>query len=387
MTAKLSDTDREKIALLGKKLVATARGFAHPAVTGFDAFVDESLRIVAVRHSPGRYEAVSALGDYGAWVSAAAGRSGSREFVCESILPGGCSVNLADGLATLGLQVHAFSGVGTPPHPAFRNFIEKCASVDAVGMEPGRAIVTEFQDGKLMLCGFSHFAGFTPAHLREHLDTGKFRDACERSAGIALTSWSVYPHMTECWRHLCEVTLSGLPARPHFLFDLADPASRNAADIFGMARTLADFESIGRVTLSLNGNEAGQLARHLGLPASDPSDGNLPDLASALRDCLAVSEVCIHLIKGAACAAPDGAWTLPGPYCAHPMKSVGAGDRFNAGYLAGLMFGLPPGERLALGCACSGFFVRNARSGDVAEIARFLALWSDDALPAPRPTN
>lgn len=363
-----------------------ARASAHiphlSAVIGFDAFVDESIRIVGLRTSPEEYTPMATITDFGNWASASAGRSGSREFVSENLVAGGCSINMGDGLAALGLSVNAFVGVGEPAHPAFADFISRCRSVETVGLEPGRAIVSEFNDGKLMLCGFSHFAQLTPDHLRVYLDTGRYREACRTAQGVAVTSWSVYPHMNDCWRHLCRETLRGLDNRPHFFFDLADPASRPAGALQEMADALRDFETLGRVTLSLNGNEANQLARALDLPVAGEDPAAVEALAAALRSRLRISETSIHLVKFACTATMEGTCGLAGPYCPRPQRSVGAGDRFNAGFFAGLLLGLSPMARLALGSACSGFFVRQARSGSAEEVLAFLRAWVGASLDA-----
>ncbi|MGJ8639981.1 MAG: PfkB family carbohydrate kinase [Opitutaceae bacterium] len=349
-------------------------------VMGFDAFVDESLRIVGERSSPESYTSMSTIADFGAWASASAGRSGSREFVCEGVVAGGCSVNLGDGIATMGFHLNAFSGVGTPSNPAFTPFVEKCASVNPLGMEPGRALVTEFDDGKLMFCSFSHFAQFTPEYLRAHFANGDFRRKCEQASGIAFTSWSVYPYMTDCWRFLYEEALAGLEHRPHFFFDLADPASRSEQDLIEMVETLTGFERIGRVTLSVNGNEANRIAIALNMKSADESAEQLEHLCIQLRERIGISEVSIHLVKGAATATAEGAVSIAGPYCAKPKKSVGAGDRFNAGFFAGLMLDLESTERLQLGAASSGFFVRHARSAEWSELVNFIREWSTGAL-------
>lgn len=351
-------------------------------VMGFDAFVDESLRVVGERNSPEAYEPLPTIGDFGAWACAAAGRSGSREFVCEEIVAGGCTVNMGDGIATMGFPLHAYAGVGTPTHPAFTSFIEKCASVNPLGMAPGRALVTEFDDGKLMLCSFSHFARFTPDYLREEFADGAFRKACEQAKGIAFTSWSVYPYMSDCWRFLYQEALAGLEHRPHFFFDLADPASRSEEDLVEMIEALAGFEQIGRVTLSVNGNEANRIAQALEVEKSDESEVQLERLCTQLRECTGISELGIHLVKGATTATDAGAVSIAGPYCARPKKSVGAGDRFNAGFFAGLMLGLEPAERLRLGAACSGFFVRNVRSAQWPELVNFIREWGSGAVDA-----
>jgi sugar/nucleoside kinase (ribokinase family) len=67
---------------------------------------------------------------------------------------------------------------------------------------------------------------------------------------------------------------------------------------------------------------------------------------------------------------------ISGPHCAQPLKSTGAGDRFNAGYCLGLLARGTLADCLTLGCAASGFFVRQARSADRAELAAFLENWS-----------
>ncbi len=42
------------------------------------------------------------------------------------------------------------------------------------------------------------------------------------------------------------------------------------------------------------------------------------------------------------------------PFCANPVKSIGAGDRFNAGYCVGLMLRCEPLDRLQIAVATSG---------------------------------
>ena len=362
--------------LAGKVDLLRHRVLDTNVVIGFDAFVDESLRIVGERSSPESYIAMPTISDFGSWASAAAGRSGSREFVCEAVLAGGCSVNMGDGIASMGFPLNAFSGVGTPANPAFEPFIKKCVSVNPLEMDPGRALVTEFDDGKLMFCSFSHFANFTPEYLREQFQDRSFLNACEHAQGIVFTSWSVYPYMTDCWRFLYEEALATLKHRPDFFFDLADPASRSEQDLVEMIKALAGFEQIGRVTLSLNGNEANRLAAVLELKPAGEANEAVERLCASLRDRIGISEVSIHVVKGASTATTEGTFSITGPYCSKPKKSVGAGDRFNAGLLAGLMLKLEPAERLYLGAASSGYFVRNARSAEWKDLADFIRAWA-----------
>jgi sugar/nucleoside kinase (ribokinase family) len=136
------------------------------------------------------------------------------------------------------------------------------------------------------------------------------------------------------------------------------------------------------VTLGLNGNEANILSRLHQMPAT-PAAATPEETsrqAAALREVLGISRVVIHHIPFAVSAAADGGCSQPGPYCPHPRKSTGAGDRFNAGFTLGLALGLADPDCLALGCAAAGFFVRNARSATHQELISFLNQWATGSL-------
>jgi len=347
-------------------------------VTGFDGFVDEMISLVGERRSLADFTPVPDIATFGKMVSAAAGHSSLREIVINDIHPGGCAVNLADGLASLGVQVDCFATLGDPPHSAFRDIAGKCRGFHSWGREPGRTLAFEFADGKLMFSAVKQLAEFTPAAVGDYLADGTYRAACAGAQVIALTDWTLYPHMTGVWRVLLREVFSKLTHRPHFLIDLVDPSSRSGADILEVAGILKDFEPCGPLTLGLNGNEANILCKLHGLKAVG-SEGTADDTlaqAKALRECLGVTRVLIHRIPFAVSAEDGGGCTQPGPFCQNPKKSTGAGDRFNAGISLGLALGLNESEYLALGCAVSGFFVRNARSAKKHELSEFLSLWA-----------
>jgi hypothetical protein len=168
--------------------------------------------------------------------------------------------------------------------------------------------------------------------------------------------------MNGVWRMLHEEVYACLHHRPHFFLDLVDPATRSQVDILAMIEILPGFESHGPATLGLNGNEANILARLLGLPEAKSERADCARLATDLRQRLGISTVVIHQTRFAVAAGSDGSAMVSGPHCARPLKSTGAGDRFNAGYCLGLLAQGTLEDCLALGCASSGFFVREARS-------------------------
>ncbi len=329
-------------------------------VCGFDGFVDELIRVVGERTGPTTYDALGTLAELGTLVSAAAGRNSLREIVIERTDAGGCAINLGDGLAALGANVHFFGTVGAPAHPAFVPVLATFASATPLGSCYGRTLCFEFRDGKFMFPAIQQLGEVTPELLTSMLPA--YAAACARAQVICLTNWTLYPHMTAVWRALQQQVYSGLRHDPWFFIDLVDPSGRSTTDISEMADTLAGF---GRTALSVNRTELAVLADRLGLPAHD----DVGQAAAGLRARLGIAQVVVHNSRINAVAHADGVVVAPaGPFCDKPLKSTGAGDRFNSGYVQGLATGLDHQARLDLGSAVAGYFVRHARSGSVAEI-------------------
>ncbi|MCF7761277.1 MAG: hypothetical protein K9M98_12315 [Cephaloticoccus sp.] len=348
-------------------------------VVGFDGFVDEMITVVGERQALDRFTPVARITDFAGLIGAAAGRSSLREIVVNAVHPGGCAVNMGDGLAALGIPVDCFATLGEPPHPAFAETTARFRSVQSWGREPGRTLAYEFTDGKLMFSSVTQLAEFDVPAVTRYLADGRYLTACREAGVIALTDWSLYPHMTEVWRFLCREVYRQLPQRTRFLIDLVDPASRAAVDIEAMLAVLPSLQDCGEVCLSLNGNEANILARLLGLPVANEQPEEALILGRSLQQRLGVAEVVIHFIRCAAAAGNSGEAAVCGPYCENPRKSTGAGDRFNAGYALGILLGATPSERLALGCGTSGYFVRHGQSPDRAQLAEMLTSdnWPD----------
>jgi sugar/nucleoside kinase (ribokinase family) len=361
------------------KVIEAANTAECRVVAGFDGFVDEMISLVGERRSLSEFTPVPDIAAFGKLVSAAAGHSSLREIFINDVHPGGCAVNLADGLASLGVRVDCFATLGDPPHPAFRDVAQKCHGFHSWGPEPGRTLAFEFSDGKFMFSAVKQLADFTPEAVRKHLTDGKYQAACTDAQVIALTDWTLYPHMTGVWQLLLREVYSKLPHRPHFLIDLVDPSSRSAEDILEMAGVLKEFEHAGPLTLGLNGNEANILCRLHGLDTVSPDATTDETLAQArsLRQKLGITRVLIHRIPFAVSADEVGGFIQASPFCQNPKKSTGAGDRFNAGVSLGLSLGLEAPACLALGNAVSGFFVRYAQSASCSELAEFLRDWGN----------
>jgi len=348
------------------------------AVAGFDGFVDEMIHVVGERAGPGAWTPLASMAELGRIIEGAAGRNGLREIVVQSQDAGGCAVNFGDGIATLGVALDYFGTVGQPRHPAFDAFAARCRGCTAWGRSYGRTLAFEFGDGKFFFSAVEQLGELTPELLVEATADGAFARACAGAGLIALNNWTLYPHMTACWRWLQEQVLAGLEHRPWLYLDLVDPSGRSPADIQAMLGAVGVFERTCRTVFSLNLTEVQVIAAALGLPPVAASESDLCRGAAAIRARLDISQVVIHNRSLNAVATVDGAVAVPsGPHCAQPRKSTGAGDRFNAGYCLGLLLGLGSEDRCNLGSATAGCFIRSAQSAGLDEVIAFLETWSE----------
>jgi len=138
------------------------------------------------------------------------------------------------------------------------------------------------------------------------------------------------------------------------------------------------------VIFGFNLAESSQVAQVLGVKVAGDAEAAIEATAGRLREALGVAGVVIHPRAGAAAAlALDGAApssaTFRGPFVKKPKLSTGAGDNFNAGFCLGVLAGLPVAQCLATGTGTSGYYVREAHSPSLDELAAFL-----DGLPDPQ---
>src|SRR5690606_15316595 len=145
-------------------------------------------------------------------------------------------------------------------------------------------------------------------------------------------------------------------------------------------RLLSRMQDHVDVTLGLNLKEARQVCSVLDIPCDENTPN--PDIAAAVRDQLGLDCCVVHPRTGAAAATRDDRADVPGPFTRSPRISTGAGDHFNAGFVAARLLGLDLDACLCTGVATSGHYVRTARSPDAQGLADFV-----ESLPDPDETD
>ena len=350
---------------------------AKQAVLGFDGFVDTIVTPVAMRAGQGEnFTPIGTISEFGQRILGAAGKSTNLEFYPRMDKLGGNGPIMANALLAHGAQVTYIGALGRAAiHPAFADFAQRARVVSLC--DPAATTAVEFTDGKLMLGMMRSLDEITPEKIAAVMGDRAYRDALGAADLVGLVNWTMIPNLTAVFTDLVTRVLPQVAVRKGriFFFDLADPEKRSAADLAYALDTIGQFEQFGRVTLGLNLKEAQQVFTVLGFGTETETEGGLRAMAEKIRARLDVTTVVVHPKESAACATREGTSWVPGPYVAQPLITTGAGDHFNAGFVAAQLMGLTPEAALGLGVCTSGHYVRTARSPSLGELETFLANW------------
>ena len=350
------------------------------ALIGFDGFVDSIIAVVDKRHSVSAYDPIPTIEAFGRRIQAKAGQSSNYELVVEVEKLGGNGPIMANAMAAAGVKVSYAGALGYPKlHPVFEEFAQT-AEVFSVA-DPGFTDALEFEDGKLMLGKYQSISTLDWDRFKEGIGEDVFAQVVKRAGLIGMTNWTMLPQIESVYRAidrlLGEYDSGGGPSEGRkFIFaDLADPAKRNDADIVAVFELFGQMQGNADVVLGLNLSESLQALRVLGLKQPGDAEAAILETAATLRERLGLHGCVVHPRKGAAAAlrSREGVQTaeFQGPFVAKPKLSTGAGDNFNAGFCLGLLVGLGVEQCLCTGVGTSGFYVRNARSPKLSELADF----------------
>lgn len=361
-------------------------------LVGFDGFVDSIIHAVDKRFSdrPEDYSPFKTIDQFSRRVGAAAGKSANIELVVKEDRFGGNGPLMAGALGCAGAGVTYIGAVGKESdprslHPIFGGFAKLCRVVESVA-PPAHTDALEFDDGKIMLGRPQNVRAIDWRSLCDSLGRENLVGALRRAQLIGIVNWVMMPGVESIWKGMCEEVfppgMRGEAGRKIFL-DLADPTRRPDADIANALTLIARLDQSVPTTLGLNLSEAQRVASVLGLSVLKVDSGReLGDStlegARAIRGALGIDCVVIHPREGAAASTVQAAEWFDGPFIENPRLSTGAGDHFNAGFALGRLLDMDIGQSLAVGCATSGAYVRDAQSPSAERLIEFLS-----ALPAP----
>ena len=383
----MPDTDRQVTARATAAGLRTyaANAEVTPVVIGFDGFVDSIISVVDKRYDVDTYDAIPTIARFGEKISAAAGKSSNYELVTQQQKLGGNGPIMANAMARAGFKIDYIGAVGDPrrgaPHPIFIDFA-RIATLHPIA-SPALTDALEFSDGKLMLGKQEPLRDVNQSQIDKTIGRDAYAALVAKAKLIGVVNWSMCPQLGTVFEALANEVLPNAATKPQVFIDLTDPEKRTQADLKSALDQIAQVATMTGVTLGLNLKEASQVAHVLGVEIDDEPELAIEATAANIRRALGLRCCCVHPRRAAAGAMIDDAGnehraTFFGPFIDNPKLSTGAGDNFNAGFCLGLLAGLPLDQMLCAGTATSGYYVRNAQSPTLKDLAEFC-----DELPEP----
>lgn len=349
---------------------------ATPVLIGFDGFVDSIIQVVDKRSGVESYEPIGTIDQFGNRISAASGHSTNFEMVTTLEKLGGNGPIMANALATAGLNVTYIGALGLPElHPVFAPFAQQ-ADIHSVA-NPGVTDCLEFADGKLLMGKYQHLIDLDYHAVENTIGADTFKQIVKRSRLIGMVNWTMLTRLQTIWEQMADVILPALGGERRLIFiDLCDPAKRTTEDLASALDVISRLDKHADVILGLNLSESSQVASVLGLTIQGDHEAAIESTTAAMREKLDIYGVVIHPRKSAAATLRTNSGTetgrFVGPFTSKPKLSTGAGDNFNAGFCLGQLAGLNVLQSLCTGNHTSGFYVRNAHSPSLTELASFL---------------
>jgi hypothetical protein len=343
-------------------------------VVGLDGFVDQIIRVVDKRQSDGTPTFIAKIPDWGKRVQAAGGKSVKFDMSVQRVKLGGNGPIMANALASFSLPLTCVGNMGFPElHPIFHPMKTICQMITVADASYTDAV--EFEDGKIMLSRQESAADVTWERMEKVIGKDVLFALFDNATFVALDNWTALPHMSKIWKKMqddvCPKFKTTVAKRKIF-FDLADPEFRMAEDIAEAVELISKFEKWFEVTLGLNQKEAGEICEVLKLKVDGDDRAFSQKAAQEIRKKLSIDGVVVHAVAFATAASEKSSALLDGPYVAKPLISTGAGDHFNAGYSLGMILKGDLEQRVQLGVATSGFYVRTAKSPTLQDLRGFL---------------
>lgn len=355
------------------------------ATIGFDGFLDEIIHAVDLRTDKDNYEAIPTIEALGKRILSAAGKSANIELVPLQQKLGGNGPLMASALGSLGPKIVCVGLMGKPLHSVFEKLAADLPNIEMISAgDPGYTQALEFTDGKLMLGKPGTMRDMNWPNLVSAL--GSRRDEVLFGGSLlACTNWTQLTEMTPLLVELEKV----LPVSPDLtiFFDLADPEKRPKQDLLEVLQVMGRIQKKAKVILGVNLREAEQVSAVLGIvevPEDSVEGGKVASRRIAEK--MGIQGVVIHMVAYASAYVGGVTAGVPGPFCAKPVLTTGAGDHFNGGFTGGYLAGLPLDQCLWTGVCTSGTYVRIGRSPSFEEITGFMADWAGGKIadcPAP----
>lgn len=361
----------EKIQQLQAALKdATGLLSSKKVAAGFDGFIDSIVKVINHKTEGGETVYFNAIKEFGGYISAKSGSGFSLE--SEELVQklGGNMPIMANAMAQMGTKVNCVGALGVPTiAPAFLGMHPNCTLHSFTN--PGFTTAMEFADGKIMLAQMTDLNNADWGTIIAAVGLDKIRQIFIDADLICLVNWSELDNSNHIWQGLLtDIFAPDIATNKQFFFDLSDCSKRKPEAIRSAINLIQQFKKYGKLTLSLNRNEADILYQTF--TAANPTD-DIRATGDQLFTALKVDTLIIHSSKISAAWDVNGEYITQPVFIANPKFSTGAGDNFNAGYCVGVLLGLDAESSLLLANSVANLYITTGKSPDVESLDAYFS--------------
>ncbi|MBK1876010.1 carbohydrate kinase family protein [Pelagicoccus mobilis] len=325
---------------------------------GCDGFVDEVYQIVDVRQSLTEFTPMDNLKEFGELITKRADGGVGLEIVPKRRCSGGFTPNTGRVAAFLGLKPTLTGLYGEKSiDPAFEEFTENC---DLISLgDPALTLVFEFSDGKILMSALKSVANLTWNDFTAFFGQEKLEELFANTDILGLGYWSLTPDFDNFLEGFISQYEDRTPPKRMF-FDFADIKKKSNESFMESLALIKKFNDRIPMTMSLNEHEGAELFSRFDMEWNEQPDQVASGL-TALREKIGIDELVVHTPHFAAASnASQGEDFALQELQTNVIRTAGAGDTFNGGYLCASLGELSIKERLAIANAATAFFVTHA---------------------------
>ena len=339
---------------------------------GLDGFVDAIVKIVNYKTEDGVPAYFQTIAEFGAYITSKSGSGFSLE--SEELLqrPGGNMPIMANAMAEMGAKVNCVGAFGLPAVVSvFERLHANCQLYSFAN--PGFTTAVEFTDGKMMLAQMADLNHADWNTLKTKIGLKKLLELFSGCDLVCLVNWSELDHSNKIWQGLLEEIFEILDERvrpKQFFFDLSDCSKRSAATISTALNLIKKFNAYGKVTLSLNQNEATILYKTI-FRSPLPVDTQMIGLQ--LFNEINVDTLVIHSAKISLAWDKYGKYSNVPVFNASPVMLTGAGDNFNAGFCVANLLNLDTELSLIMANMVSNIYITTGKSPDFPALKKHIS--------------
>ncbi|MGZ0654275.1 PfkB family carbohydrate kinase [Coraliomargarita sp. W4R53] len=326
---------------------------------GCDGFVDETYEIVEERKSLTEFSAIEHLKQFGELLVERADGGVGVELVPKRRCEGGFGINSGRIAAILGLKPRLPGLYGKAAiDPAFVEFEDIC-ELHSLG-DPALTIAIEFGDGKLLMTNLEAVSSLTWADFEKHFTEEQLKKLFSDVDILGLGYWSLTADFDGFFQGFMKQYETLTPPSRMF-FDFADIKKKSSESFVKSLELIKSYNSKIPMTFSLNEHEVLELCSRVGIERPELNPATIGSTLKIAREKIGFDELVVHTPEfAAASSATDGEAYAIQERQKKVIRSAGAGDSFNGGYMCASLGDLPIKERLVMANAATAFFVTHA---------------------------